>query len=163
MGQKPSRRASFSCLSLFALMKRIMFCGGKDDQVFKSIVIRDSINVMNMFVSKKRSSKLFNHKKSMLSNPLLPSPNFNVTTPMLALGANHPIMNSALPKRAVGTLWLSLRRAGYCTKGLFAQIWLKHISAIPTRLQLKFSHIVLLCEEHNINQTLCKQGKICYV
>jgi len=107
MKNKLNKLTSFaSCpsLNLNRFMKFVVFNFGKHDQIFKSVVRFNSINMMDVLVRIKICSKMLFHNKSMFSDPPGTSPNFDVTEGLFSFGANRTSMNAPLPKRIIRTL-----------------------------------------------------------
>ena len=140
MRQERTIRSSFTSLGFFGLVKRVVLCRRQNNEVFKSVIIWYTINMMNMLKTLKLTTQFFLHQEPVFSNPSCSDPNLNVSSPMLATRTNSPAVNSSFPSRVIFSFWLALGRTADGAKSLFAQVRLEHRLAECTRFFRQLFH-----------------------
>ena len=145
-------RISRPIRNLLRFFKTIMNSNRKYYKIFKSIVISNSVFMMNMFTFKKFTTNFLLYFKSVFSYPFFTIPNFNITIRLVSSRTNFSSMYSAFPTRIkrtflqVGIRFVVIMETFRRTKSAFVQIWLKEFSTLKTSFGNKLFHGLFITE-----------------
>ena len=106
---------SLSSNHLNSSVNSVMFGFSKSYQILNSIVRFVTIDMMNVLIGTKRSSKMLFKNEAMLSYPSNPSPYLNVSSSMFPQRASFSSSNATFPR---GVLFSLLGNRGNCSETL---------------------------------------------